>query len=193
MASTPPATWTVNFFKPTGWGSGINIYWYNAIPTGVLPSPSWPGVSMTDNGDGLHSYTFTNIASAVVIFNDGTSQSTDLPRSTTGWYLDGVWYDTKPSNPAALSISKSPNISTNTFSIVQVFPNPAKENGFNIYIQGLDAGEIANLTITDINGRTTLKTQVRELSKIGTNLKPGLYLIRVDTRKIHTTKKIVVQ
>lgn len=148
---------------------------------------------MTDNGDGWHSYTFTNIASAVVIFNDGTSQSADLSRSTTGWYLDGVWYDTKPSNPAALSISKSPNISTNTFSIVQVFPNPAKENGFNIYIQGLDAGEIANLTITDINGRTTLKTQVRELSKIGTNLKPGLYLIRVDTRKIHTTKKIVVQ
>ena len=50
------------------------------------------------------------------------------------------------SNPAALSLSKSSNISTNTFSIVQVFPNPAKENGFNIYIQGLDAGEMANLT-----------------------------------------------
>ncbi len=191
--STPDVTWTVNFFRPTAWGSGINIYWYNTIPTGSLPSPSWPGVPMTNNADGWYSYTFTNIASAVVIFNDGTSQSADLFRSTTGWYLDGVWYDTKPAILTTMTFARPANIEKNTFSFLQIFPNPAKENGFNMYVPGLDADEMANLTIMDVGGRAILKTQVHELSKIENKLKPGMYLVRVDTGKMHVTKKLVVQ
>ncbi|MDQ6903720.1 MAG: starch-binding protein [Bacteroidota bacterium] len=190
--ATPDVTWTVNFFKPSAWGSNINIYYYNVLPTGALASVSWPGVPMTTSGDGWYSYTFTNVASAVVIFNDGSSQSADLPRSTTGWYYNGVWYDTKPSTSTAVALSRSTNIS-NTISIVQVYPNPAKNNGFNVYIPGLDAGEMANLTVMDARGNTTMKTLVPQLSKIGNNLRPGIYLIRIDTRKLHVTRKVVVQ
>ncbi len=191
--STPPVTWTVNFFRPATWGTGINIYWYNALPSGSLPSPSWPGVPMTDNGGGWFSYTFTNVASAVVIFNDGTNQSADLPRSTTGWYMNGAWYDTKPATLTAMALPNSNSLKANTFSFVQVYPNPARENGFNVYILGLDAGELASLTVVDISGRIILKLQVPQLSKIGNNLTPGTYIIRVDTRKMHITKKVVIQ
>ncbi len=191
--ATPPVTWTVNFFRPSTWGTGINIYWYNALPDGSLPSPAWPGVPMINNGDAWYSYTFTNIASAVVIFNDGTNQSADLPRSTTGWYLDGVWYDTKPVTSMAVAPSNSNSLKDNSFSVVQLYPNPATTNGFNVYISGLNAGEMANLTMMDISGKITMKMQAFQLSKIGNNLRPGVYLLRIDTRKMHITRKVVVQ
>ncbi len=98
--TTPPATsFTVHFYKPTSWGSGINIYWWSALPAGVLADGSWPGVSMTNAGNGWYTYTFTNISSTNLIFNDGTNQTANLSRSSNGWYLNGVWYDSDPGTP----------------------------------------------------------------------------------------------
>jgi glycosidase len=96
---TAASTWTANFYKPTAWGSAIKIYWWSAQPTGVLADGTWPGVAMTATGNGWYSYTFTNITSTNLIFNDGTNQTADLTRNKTGWYLDGVWYDTNPGTP----------------------------------------------------------------------------------------------
>lgn len=98
--TTPPATsFTVHFYKPTSWGSGINIYWWGALPAGVLADGSWPGVSMTNAGNGWYTYTFTNISSTNLIFNDGTNQTANLSRSSNGWYLNGAWYDSDPGTP----------------------------------------------------------------------------------------------
>ncbi len=71
------------------------IYWSNTQQAGSLLSPLG-SVSMTENGDNRYSYTVNNITSATVISNHGTNQSTDFARSTSGWYLNGVWHDTKP-------------------------------------------------------------------------------------------------
>jgi glycosidase len=96
---TPSTSFTVNFYKPTTWGTGINIYWWDALPTGVLANGSWPGVSMSTTGNGWYSYTFTNITSTNLIFNDGTNQTGNLTRGTTGWYLNDTWYNTNPGTP----------------------------------------------------------------------------------------------
>jgi len=96
----PPATsFTVHFYKPTSWGSGINIYWWSALPAGVLADGTWPGVGMTNAGNGWYTYTFTNISSTNLIFNDGSNQTANLSRSGNGWYLNGVWYDSDPGTP----------------------------------------------------------------------------------------------
>lgn len=92
-------SFTVHFYKPTSWGSGINIYWWSALPAGVLADGSWPGVSMTNAGNGWYTYTFTNISSTNLIFNDGSNQTANLSRSSNGWYLNGVWYDSDPGTP----------------------------------------------------------------------------------------------
>ncbi len=202
--STPPVTWTVNFYKPAAWGTGINIYWYNALPNGSLPSPSWPGVPMTNNGDGWYSYTFTNIASAVVIFNDGTSQSADLSRSTTGWYLDGVWYDTKPATPASNASKNALNISNitseseasielNSLSKRTIYPNPAKGSSFHLYIPGLKAGAPAEVSVLDVNGKQVLRTRISQSGQISHNLKSGVYFVRITANGITTTKKLIIE
>ncbi|MEJ7681579.1 MAG: starch-binding protein [Segetibacter sp.] len=190
---TSATTYTVNFFRPSNWGTGINIYWYNAEPSESLPSPSWPGVSMTDNGDDWYSYTFNNISSAILIFNDGTNQTPDGARDKTGWYLNGVWYDTRPATLAARSAVKPTDVEKSTSSLMKIFPNPATGNAFNIYIPGLNKNELATLSIMDVNGRTALRTQVHQSEKIGHHLKSGLYFLKISASGINVTKKLILQ
>jgi len=188
--TSSPNSFTVNFFRPSDWGTGINVYWYNAQPSGALPSPAWPGVAMTNNGDGWYSYTFNGISSAILIFNDGTNKTPDGIRDKTGWYLNGVWYDTKPSTLAARSAVKPAD---SEVSLMKMFPNPAKGNSFNIYIPGLHTNELATLSILDVNGKTALKTQVHQSARIENHLKPGLYFVKISANGINITKKLVVQ
>lgn len=98
---TPSTNFTVYFYPPAGWGTGIKIYWWSAQPAGILADGTWPGVNMTAADSGWYSYTFTNITSTNLIFNDGSNQTANLSRSTTGWYLNGTWYNTNPGNPVA--------------------------------------------------------------------------------------------
>jgi uncharacterized protein YjdB len=106
-------TFTVNFYKPTAWGTGIKIYWWSALPAGILADGSWPGVTMTNAGNGWYSYTFTNVTSTNLIFNDGTNQTADLNRTKTGWYMNNTWYDTNPgTNVAVTGVTLSPTTAT---------------------------------------------------------------------------------
>ncbi|RFM27059.1 Ig-like domain-containing protein [Deminuibacter soli] len=110
---TAATSFTVNFYKPSNWGTGIKIYWWSALPAGVLADGTWPGVNMTNAGNGWYSYTFTNITSTNLIFNDGTNQTADLNRNKTGWYLNNTWYDTNPGTPVAVTgVSVSPTTAT---------------------------------------------------------------------------------
>ncbi|MBS7230281.1 Ig-like domain-containing protein [Flavobacterium psychroterrae] len=105
----PNSNFTVYFYKPSAWGTGIKIYYWSALPTGVLADASWPGVNMTNAGNGWYSYTFTNVTSTNIIFNDGTSQTANLSRNKTGWYMNDIWYDSNPGTGVAVtSVSLSP-------------------------------------------------------------------------------------
>jgi uncharacterized protein YjdB len=109
----PNTNFTVYFYKPSNWGTGIKIYYWSALPTGVLADASWPGVNMTDAGNGWYSYTFTNVTSTNLIFNDGTSQSADLSRNKTGWYMNTTWYDSNPGTVVAVTgVTLSPTTAT---------------------------------------------------------------------------------
>jgi glycosidase len=97
---TAASAFTVNFYRPTSWGTGINIYWWSAQPAGILADGTWPGVPMTNDNNGWYSYTFNNIDSTNLIFNDGSNQTANLARGSNGWYLNGVWYNTEPTIPS---------------------------------------------------------------------------------------------
>lgn len=84
------------FEKPTSWKSTINVWaWYNnASHSNLYGSVSWPGVS-TDvsvagtNGSKtvyLWKYSGTNAQPDMIIFNDGTSQTSDLNFVNGGYY-----------------------------------------------------------------------------------------------------------
>ncbi|MHA7057629.1 starch-binding protein [Aquimarina sp. M1] len=101
--TVPP--YTVNFFKPAGWGANVNAYVFDAGANTTLPGTSgWPGNDMTNiSGTDWYSFTITpptgvSANNLRVIFNDGNNQTDDLSRSTNGWYRGSTWSNTCPSN-----------------------------------------------------------------------------------------------
>jgi uncharacterized protein YjdB len=127
------SSFTVNFYRPSNWGTAIKIYWWSALPSGTLANASWPGVNMIDAGNGWYSYTFTNITATNLIFNDGTNQTADLNRNKTGWYMNNTWSDTKPGTSIAVSaVTISPTTATlNVGGTQQLTPTIAPSDATN--------------------------------------------------------------
>lgn len=130
--TTPP--YTANFFKPSGWGSNMNAYVYDAGANTTLPGTNgWPGNSMTNiPGTDWYSFTITPPAGTSannlnVIFNDGNNQSSDLSRSTNGWYQGNTWSDTCPSD-----CSGSSTLTNLTLNFLK--PDNGWGNSTNIYL-----------------------------------------------------------
>ncbi len=81
---------TVYFKRPASWSVTPKIYYWDAEPQGNLPNGTWPGVDMTAECDDWFSYTFTNILSTNIIFNNGsgggTNQTNDLFADQNSYY-----------------------------------------------------------------------------------------------------------
>jgi alpha-amylase len=107
-------SFTLNFKKPSNWSaSAVKIYYWNVVPSASMPVVAWPGVDATANtsAPGWYAFTFTNVTSTNLIFNDNgstTNKTQDLTRSTTGWYKDGVWYNTNPDSNVAPVVTVTP-------------------------------------------------------------------------------------
>lgn len=180
----------VNFYKPTNWGTGINVYYWAAEPAGSLPEVFWPGVAMTDNGDGWYSYTFNNVAFTNLIFNDGgANQTANLSRDRTGWYINGTWSD---ANPESARLGVNAEDDEATISSVELFPNPAKGNVLGLKVSGLRNNERVSITIVDTNGMVVLKTAVLKSTNLEHNLRSGVYFVKVAGNGINITKKLIV-
>lgn len=66
----------ITFTKPSGWGSNINAYIYDESGSTVKVVEAWPGVAMTNMGNGTYQYTMSEVfEDGRVIFNDGNNQA----------------------------------------------------------------------------------------------------------------------
>jgi uncharacterized protein YjdB len=171
------ASFTVNFYRPSTWGTGIKIYWWSALPAGILTDGSWPGATMTDAGNGWYSYTFTNVTSTNLIFNDGTNQTADLNRNKTGWYMNNTWYDTNPGTSVAVtSISLSPTTATLTVGgTQQLTPTILPSNATNKAVTYSSSNtSIATVNTTGLitavaSGSATVTVTTQDGSKTATS------------------------
>ena len=72
---------TVQFKKPSGWGTNVRVYAFS-VSGGTAPAASttWPGASMVNSGNDVYSYTFPAGVNASLLFNDGgdPNKTTDL-------------------------------------------------------------------------------------------------------------------
>ncbi|MDP5172433.1 MAG: starch-binding protein, partial [Bacteroidia bacterium] len=93
---------TLHFKKPAGW-STATMYFWNPTPSG--PATTWPGVTMTNDGNGWYSYTLPCASCTNVIFSDnGANQSANLYRCNEGWY-NGTWHNTNPDNNSSAGLT----------------------------------------------------------------------------------------
>ncbi|WP_299621747.1 starch-binding protein [uncultured Tenacibaculum sp.] len=149
--STNPPTgttnFTVNFKKPNGWGNTVNAYFFDAGANATIPGTAgWPG-QQTTNISGTPWYSFevtipsgTTLSNVRVIFNDGNNQTDDLARGSTGWYNNGTWTNTCPSDCDG---------NTN--------PNPPTTNDVTFYfLKNSSWGNTANVYLYNTNTNSTL-------------------------------------
>lgn len=116
--------------------SNFTVYWKNpntsltarihhwgAAPAGSLTDSTWPGITMEDAsaeyGNGWVKYSFSGISSTNLLFHNGSNQTPDLSRSTTGWY-DGGWISEPeaPVDTEAPSLTISPSGGNYTGTVV---------------------------------------------------------------------------
>ena len=103
-----PTGLTVHYKRPSTWTKTPKIHYWNVVPT--KPQTTWPGLAMTDEGDGWYLYTIEGGTSASIIFNnDSSPQTGNLTRDKEGWYKDGVWTDVNPDPPQPPTITVTPN------------------------------------------------------------------------------------
>ena len=171
---------TVSFKKPTDWGtSGVWLYAWTGTSTAVVGS--WPGIAMTDNGNGWYSYTFSSSVSTVnVIFSkNGSPQTVDIAGVT-----QSTCYQPSGLNGAKLTVS-SVNCPANGISDMKIinaniYPQPASDyfvvdmpenvgqGNFSLKILDLNGTEIRNETFNDSHAVFDSK-----------QLKPGLYILHI--------------
>ncbi|GAA4823979.1 starch-binding protein [Algivirga pacifica] len=182
---------TVHFKKPTAWNSTIKVYHWAAQPAGSLADASWPGVNMTDDGNGWYSYTFPEeVTSTNLIFNDGSgNQTTDLSRGTDGWYDNG-WSDTASSSRLMVDEVLKP--------VLYIAPNPIATH-FRMSLTTLQTQSI-QWQLVDVSGKV-VKEATPELLEKGRHLwtvdmtkeSAGLYLLRMTTEKGTYHKRLIKQ
>ncbi|MBQ2801750.1 MAG: starch-binding protein, partial [Lachnospiraceae bacterium] len=112
---------TVYFTKPSGWSSA-SIYAY--IPNGneaTKLTGAWPGTAMTDEGNGVYSYTFdASVSECKVIFNDGKGENAQqTPKDEEGKacgydYTSGKAYTCENEVWTAVEVSNPTTPPTNT-------------------------------------------------------------------------------
>ena len=174
---TAASTFTVHIYKPSAWGTPVNIYWWAAQPTGVLADGTWPGVATTSEGNGWYQYTFTNVSSTNLIFNGAGSdvnKTADLNRAgTNGWYYNGAWYNSQPATVAVTGVTLSPTSAT-VSTTLQLTATVAPSNATNKNVTWTSSnGGVASVSATGLvtavsGGTATITVTTQDGNKTAT-------------------------
>ena len=173
---------TAKIKLPSGWSSA-NIYVYDESVTPTKVIEKWPGVAMTNEGNGVYSYTLPEGwgDKTQVIFNNGSNQIPAaqqpgfvLPTNSNKIYKDGSWIDNEIPAPEVSSsiadgteFSNSLNVTLNAKNTIEatysINGESAKTytNGKVITLgEDVAVGETVKLTLTGKNseGKTITVT-----------------------------------
>ena len=170
---------------PSGWTSA-NIYVYDESGSTVKEIAKWPGVAMTDEGNGIYSYTLPDGwgDDTQVIFNNGSAQipaaqqaGFSLPTNKIGTYSDGNWTLEDIKTEAEVEVSSSVADGTEFTDVLNVTLNAKNTTEATYSIDGkeavtytdgttiklgedIEAGSTVELTLTgkNSNGNSVTKT-----------------------------------
>ncbi len=184
---------TVNFFKPSGWGNTLNAYFFDSAANATIPGTSeWPGQQMTRiAGTQWYSYTITPPSGVApenirVIFNDGSNQTDNLSRNTNGWYRGSSWTNNCPSdcgNAFASASQQSINNKSNVKHEFTLSPNPITDQ---TQLRLNTEEGLLEITVSNLSGSTTtvfnqkVNNGQKTINIEGAKLKtPGVYFYTI--------------
>lgn len=147
--------------------------------------PTHPSVSCSNDGDMFMNYMDYTDDDCMNIFTQG--QKTRMLV-----VIDSIRPDIKTSGKCM------PNFIGNIQNSIHfdVFPNPASNN-LKISWETLNLGNEIEITIIDITGKTVLQTK-ENTNKLNTNininnLSSGLYLIKIKSELLESSRKLIIQ
>ncbi len=139
IATSTGGSFTVYFKPPASWTSAPKIYYWNATPTESLANATWPGVTMSAACDGWYYYTFKGQTSSNVIFNNGSSgtsnQTPDLSANKTSFYdwNSQSWLSTSPITNPCFTMTASASYNDGTTATVSLSASSATVANPTIY------------------------------------------------------------
>ena len=138
--STPPNpnSITVRFYNNNTVWNSVNVHGWDDSQS----LTTWPGETMTDEGNGWFSYTFSNVTGALnVIFNNGTEQTQDITNITADACFSTLSYKDGSGKWPQIEVSCADGTSTEPISVA--YQNT--ENWTNVYIYSWEAdGSLAS-------------------------------------------------
>lgn len=168
------------YFKPLATWGIPKIYYWNAIPTGSVPTITWAqSIPMTATSDGWYSYTFSGVTSVNVVFRNaaGNIQSIDLTGITSDKWFDSSY------NPV-LAVENNLEIA-NKFIL---YPNPTYGT---LLIESND--RVSEAGIFDIKGSLVSFQSVRNQQIEMKDLAVGTYIIKMITEDRKTIIRQVIK
>jgi uncharacterized protein YjdB len=84
-------------------------------------------------------------------------------------------------------------VATENNVLVSIYPNPSTNKEFNIVLPELATGDIATVTVTDINGRKVLVEKHNASAKLNHNLASGIYVVTISSNSFNVSKKLIVK
>jgi hypothetical protein len=125
-----------------------------------------------------------------IIHVEGQTGSAQYSGAQDGWY-SAMWELVAQTSGQS---EGSPIVMDELSSdVIDVYPNPVVGKEINVTIPQLKDGEHAEIQIQDINGKTALRANIQKSTSLAHDLVPGLYLLKVQTSRINTVKKVIVK
>jgi hypothetical protein len=188
----------VTFKRPADWGtSGVNLWAWTS--SGNLFA-AWPGISMTDAGNGWFSYTFDETVKNVnVIFSkNGTPQTVDIIGISQSTCFEASGLQNGKITVTAVSCTtanSAKELLAGDELKITVYPQPASGH-FMVKLSDNSAWKEYAIFITDLRGRTISQSEFKgSYTNVEcSNLSRGLYIVRLishDTGKQYSTKLCV--
>lgn len=180
----------VSFKRPDDWGVS-DVYLWAWTPAGINLFSAWPGVVMTNNGNGWYSYTFNpSITDINVIFSkSGTPQTVDITGVT-----QSTCYQSAGLSGAKITVSAVSCLATGLDdnitreSLLKVYPNPTQT-----FLRISSTEIIKRIEVCDIAGRIIYNNTINSDSySLNVNdLLKGIYLIKGFTDKGIITRRFI--
>ncbi len=177
-------SYTYNFsVRPSGmtlyFKGGLSmpsLYFWNTAPARL--TTTWPGEIMEEAADGWFGYTLSGVNCTNLIFSDdGRDQTPDLNRCGTGWYVGGVWYDTRPEG-TGINSRFDPEGHTPELQLA-LFPNPTT-HGREAFRLANPKAESINVIIIAATGQYMARFSTNEKEiRFGEELPSGMYTVQV--------------
>jgi hypothetical protein len=175
-------TLTVYFKPPTSWTGVPKVHYWNAVPAASAANTTWPGVNMVADIDGFYKYTITGPTSVNLIFNNGssgtTNQTADILNKTDGYsYTWGA-------STAKSGVKEEVDAEITT---VSVYPNPVSS-----LLQIASNSAALDYQIVGMSGNIVQAGKVVNNSIDVSNLANGLYFLKIhfENGKEHQQKII---